>query len=83
MQTQKGMITLLVGLICVLALFLMTQKPPGAAEDRPAPDAPLMLNPKRPTRADLLTARQSGGAGYLGDVVRAVPHEHSRTGKNL
>ena len=48
MQTQKGMITLLVGLICVLALFLMTQKPPGAAEDKPAPDAPLMLDPNGP-----------------------------------
>lgn len=41
------MITLLVGLICVLALFMRTQQSPGA-EDRPAPDAPLMLNANGP-----------------------------------
>ena len=48
MQTQRGMMMLLVGFIGMLALFLMTQKPPGAASDRPAPDAPLQLDPNGP-----------------------------------
>ena len=46
MGTQRGMIALLVVFVAGLAMYLMTQKPPGSEPpSRPAPDVPVILEP--------------------------------------
>ena len=45
MGSQRGMVALLVVFVVGLAVFLMTQKPPGAQQSQPAPDVPLILEP--------------------------------------